>query len=266
MKFLSLLLISAFPSLCFSQSLFCGRPFMLKGHVVQVETDPLGQALVFNENEIVKISSADTLFNRFSQMAWGPIFQVDATNPLKILVYYKESARIVFLDNTLSPNSEPIDLIALGYDQAELACTSFDNSLWLYDRLNFRLIRLNAQLQPVVIIPNLNQILGKHISFCRLKERNNRLYVSAADGDVHVFDVYGSFLFTIQCPDACRCQPSDEGIRYKENGNLAEISFTSRRSQTLSLVPQAFHIVDWITEKKALFKISDNLYQVCKVP
>jgi hypothetical protein len=266
MRILWLLLVVAGKiSSLFSQGWLCGRPFTLKGSI-HVEGDPLGQALVFNENEIIKISSGDTLFNRFSQMAWGPIFQVDASNPLKILVFYKEASRIVFLDNTLSPHGEPIDLIALGYDQAELACTSFDNSLWLYDRLNFRLVRLNAQLQPVVIIPNLNQILNGQIQLCRLKERNNRLYVSAFDGTVYVFDVYGSFLFSLRCPEACRCHPFDEGLRFIEMGNLVEISFKTKRSQILTSAPKSSQLVDWVSEKKAIVKISDNTYQVCRVP
>lgn len=266
MRFLLLLLVFVIDAaVLFSQSWLCGRPFMLKGWV-HVESDPLGQVLVFNDNEIIKIASGDTVFNRFSQMSWGPIFQVDATNPLKILVHYKESSRIIFLDNTLSPNGEPIDLIALGYDQAELACTSFDNSLWLYDRLNFRLIRLNAQLQPVISIPNLNQILSGQIHFCQMKERNNRLYVSALDGTVHVFDVYGSFLFSLRCPEPCRCKPFDKGLRFNEKGNLVEISFRTSQSQILTSAPQAPHLIDWISEKKAIFKVSDNMYQVCRVP
>lgn len=248
-----------------SQELSCGKIITLKGQV-HVERDPLGQVLLFNDREIIKISSGDTLFNRFSQMAWGPIHQVDASNPMKIVVFYKEAARIIFLDNTLSPNGDPIDLIALNYDQTELTCASIDNCIWLYDRLNFRLIRLNTQLQPLVTIPNLNQILNGKTDFCRLDERNNRLYLSSADGQVFVFDLYGSLLTTITCPVPCRCRPSDKGLRVTLNGNLVEMDLRTRQPIILHSTLKNADLLEWISEDRAIIKVSDNNYRVCKVP
>lgn len=248
-----------------AQNIPCGRVFKIQ-EPVSLEYDPLGQALIFNEQEILKISSGDTIFNRFSQLSWGPIRLVDATNPMKILVFYKEAARLVFLDNTLSPNGDPLDLIALGYDQTELACTSFDNGLWLYDRLNFRLVRLNASLAPSVVVPNLNQVLSSDLQFCRLAERNNRLYLFSTKGEVFVFDVYGSFLFQSHCPAGCQCQVADNYFRFTKDGAWMEIPIrnASTMPRTLAQSPEE-GLVYWLSAKKALFRSEEGQFKVCRV-
>jgi len=73
---------------------------------------------------------------RYSNKRFGTITSIDCTNPLKMLVYYKDFQQLVFLDNQLTQNSEAISLEDLGYEQTDLICTSMNNSFWLYNKQN----------------------------------------------------------------------------------------------------------------------------------
>lgn len=257
-------------SITSAQSWRCG-PEITLAPPVRWEVDKLGQLVLYNNKEIIKITTADTLFNRFSQMSLGPIHALDVTNPMKILVFYKDAGRIVFLDNTLSPNGQIVDLIALGYDQAELACTSFDNGLWIYDRLNFRLLRFNNNMQITVEVPNLNLVLGGRandsLSFCRLSENNNRVYIQSNSGEVLVFDVYGTLVTRLHCPVPCQCRTDESGLRYVLEGRQY---LQSLRSGTPALVvaenknfPSA--ILDWLNPKRVLYRTEEGKYRVCRI-
>lgn len=253
-----------------AQSWRCG-PEITLAPPVRWEVDKLGQVVIYNYKEIIKITSADTLFNRFSQMSLGPIHTIDVTNPMKILVFYKDAGRIVFLDNTLSPNGQIVDLIALGYDQAELACTSFDNGLWIYDRLNFRLLRFNSNMQVTVEVPNLNQVLGGRakdsLSFCRLSESNNRVYLQSSSGDVLVFDVYGTLLTNLQCPVPCQCRSHELGLQYVLEGQryLQPLKPASPAKRIAEPKNFPYHFLDWLDSNKILCRSEESKYRVCRL-
>lgn len=263
-------LVGLFWSLASAQNWRCG-PEITLDPPVRWEVDKLGQVVLYNNKEMIKITSTDTLFNRFSQMSLGPIHTIDVTNPMKILVFYKDAGRIVFLDNTLSPNGQIVDLIALGYDQAELACTSFDNGLWIYDRLNFRLLRFNNNMQITVEVPNLNQVLAGQandsLSFCRLSEHNNRVYLQSNSGDVLVFDVYGTWLTKLHCPVPCQCRSHELGLQYVWKGQqyLQPLKQASPAIMLADHKNFPSHFLDWLDSKKILCRSEESKYRVCRL-
>ena len=64
----------------------------------------------------------------------GSIDQVDVSNPLRPLLFYKDQGLIIVLDNTLSQQKNPISLNELGlYQTSCIANSNFDNGIWLYD-------------------------------------------------------------------------------------------------------------------------------------
>lgn len=98
-----------------------------------VEVDAFGNIYLINDNEIVKYNSLGVLQKKFSTKRYGKIDFVDAMNPLKILVYYKDFQQILFLDNQLTASSNMISLESLGHEQSSLVCSSSNNSFWIYD-------------------------------------------------------------------------------------------------------------------------------------
>lgn len=82
---------------------------------------------------------------------------------MRVLVYYKDFSVIVLLDSQLSQNGENISLEDMQLEQSDLACTSFQNGIWLYNRQNAELVRLDESLNKVVNTGNLNRILSTEL-------------------------------------------------------------------------------------------------------
>ena len=139
-------------------------------------SDNLGNTYLINGEEITKYNPAGQLFKKYSNKRFGNITMVDATNALKILLYYKDFQNIVFIDDQLSQNGDLISLENLNYEQTDLVCTSFNNSFWIYNKQNNELVRFNENSQPVAKTGNLKQILKADRKPNFMLEQNSYLY------------------------------------------------------------------------------------------
>ncbi|MFT7155605.1 MAG: hypothetical protein ACI8Q1_000607 [Parvicella sp.] len=158
--------------------------------------DNQGNQFNINNNEIHKMSkSGDTLFV-YSSNLYGNIAKLDVSNPMRPLIYYAESQKVIVTDNTLSKqqlqiiNLDEIDL----YQTITIANSSFDNGIWIYDQSNFQLIKINTFLKKTLETGNLSQILAKdNFRPIKMQEANGLLYLECKNNGILVFDMYGTF-------------------------------------------------------------------------
>jgi hypothetical protein len=159
--------------------------------------DGLGNIYVIHADEIRKYNAAGLFMKTFSNKRYGKIDDIDVSNPLKILVYYKDFQQVLFLDNQLSPSSNVISLETIGYEQASLVCSSINNSFWLYNKQNNELMRFDAELKTLVKTGNLKRLLDIDIKPNYMREHGNYLYLNCPQEGILVFDIYGTFYKTI---------------------------------------------------------------------
>lgn len=156
-------------------------------------TDNLGNSYFVNGEEIVKYNSTGKQLLKYSSKRFGSITTIDATNALKVLLYYKDFQQVMFLDNQLSQNGDVISLENLGYEQTDLVCSSFNNSFWIYNKQANELVRFNESSQPIAKTGNLKQLLQAELKPDYMIEHNSYLYLNCPDIGVYVFDMYGTF-------------------------------------------------------------------------
>jgi len=159
--------------------------------------DAFGNSYVIHADEIKKYNSLGIFQKTFSNKRFGKIDEIDVSNPLKILVYYREFQQLLFLDNQLTPASTVISLETIGYEQASLVCTSLNNSFWLYNKQNNELLRFDAELKILVKTGNLKRILDLDLKPNFMREHGNYLYLNCPNEGILVFDIYGTFYKTI---------------------------------------------------------------------
>lgn len=181
-------------------------------------TDNLGNAYLIVGDELLKYDNAGNLSGKYSNKSLGKISFVDAGNPLNILLFYKDFSKILFLDNMLGEKGNPIKLQNYELEQASLVSASHNNGIWVYDRANFQLIRLDQQLKTVQQTGNLPQILGINLNPNFFMEYNNWLYLNNPETGILVFDIYGTYYKTIPVKNLKSFQVIDNTIfYYKEN-------------------------------------------------
>ena len=124
------------------------------------------------------------------------------------------------VDNTLSPTGKEIYLEEYDLGQCILACTSFNNSIWLYDQLSFELIRLDRSLNKITETSNIVQIVGHDVEPNFMIEKSDWLYLNDPENGILIFDIYGSYFKTIPITGLSRFQVKDENIIYTKENKL----------------------------------------------
>ncbi|MCU0360545.1 MAG: hypothetical protein MUF75_07485 [Bacteroidia bacterium] len=198
---------------------------VIKARFDQFTIDNIGNIYTVLEEEIVKYLPNGKFFARYSNLKLGKISSVDATNPLKVLLYYKDFQQLVFLDNQLSVNSNEVSLENLGFEQTELACAGANNSFWIYDRKNNELLRFNENSKKISSTGNLKQILKANLDPNFMREYNGFLYLNCPEQGVYVFDFYGAFSKLIPLKGLRGLRIDEEIIYYRKDSSLCSYNF-----------------------------------------
>ena len=181
-------------------------------------SDNLCNSYLINGEEIIKYNANGKQLLKYSNKRFGNITTIDATNALKVLLYYKDFQQLVFLDNQLSQNGDAISLEKLGYEQTDLVCSSFNNSFWIYNKQSNELVRFNENSQQIAKTGNLKQLLQAELKPDFMIEYNSYLYLNCQDIGIYVFDMYGTFTKIISLKNL-RSFQVNEDIIYFFRGN-----------------------------------------------
>ncbi len=225
-------------------------------------SDNLGNAYIIKGNEIFKYLPNGKLFNRYSNLMLGNITSVDATNPLKLLLFYRDFSKIQVLDNQLSEN-RVISLQDLGLEQSTLACTSFDNGFWVYDQISFSLIRFNQAFDKTQEVRNINQNIGYEPQPNFLHESGDWVYLNNPETGVLVFDIFGTYFKTIPLKGLKDFQIAGDNLLYFNDGKLQSYNLKTLQQAEVQIPPDEIQMLRVEKEKlMILTKESLKVYEV----
>jgi hypothetical protein len=164
----------------------------------QIEIDQYGYFYIIDQDNLIKYDSEGHTLYHFSNKLLGNIDQIDISNPLRPLLFYKDQGLIIVLDNTLSQQKEPISLNELGlYQTSCIANSNFDNGIWLYDIDVNEIIKINHLSEVNYRSGNLSVLIpNMEFPILNLKEKNRKLYVVTRN-KIFVMDQFGSLLSVI---------------------------------------------------------------------
>lgn len=149
--------------------------------------------LINSENQIKKINkNGDSLAVSNAQKRFGDIYSMDVSNPLKILVYYKEFATIVILDRFLS-NVNTIDLRKIGIQQAQAIALSYDNNYWVFDALENKLTKIDDNGNILLTTPDFRTAFDEAFQPSTIIDNNGFVYLYNRNYGWMIFDYYGAF-------------------------------------------------------------------------
>ena len=221
--------------------------FVVKSRHDFFTSDHLGNLYLVHDQELLKYLPSGKLFARYSNLKRGPITSVDATNPLKIVVYYNDFQNIVFLDNQLSENSEMVDLTSIGYEQTALVCAGANNSFWLYSKQNNELVRFNEQSKKLVSTGNLKPILQKDIHPDYMLEHNGFLYLNSPNDGIFVFDIFGTFNKLLPLKQLHYFQVQETQLMYANDSSLCSYNPLTFETNCMELPSKGARHIRWTT-------------------
>lgn len=154
-------------------------------------TDPVGNIyLVKGSNALIKYNSNGDSTGFFNEIQKGKITQIDATNPLRVLLYFADYGNILMLDNVLSLKST-LKLSALGMVNVPCIANSADGNIWLYDPSG-NLIKVNNKPEISFTI-SLRNVLDHAIDPVYMIEQDRALYIVDSTEGVKKFDQFGLY-------------------------------------------------------------------------
>ncbi len=172
---------------------------LIPGVYTNFYNDNLNNIYLINpDNQIKKINDkGDSLAVANALKRFGDIYSIDASNALKIAVYYKDFATIVVLDRFLK-NINTIDLRKNGILQAHAIAVSYDNNYWVFDEVENKLKKIDDNGTTLLSTPDLRTIFDKSFVPEKIIDYSGYVYLYSKQSGCKIFDYYGALKQSIQ--------------------------------------------------------------------
>jgi hypothetical protein len=155
--------------------------------------DNLENIYLVNSNDQLKKINANGdsagVFNNVRK--YGKLFSIDATNPLKLLLYYRNFSTIVVLDRFLNIRNT-INLVKKNIFKVKAIATSYDNNIWLFDEGDSKLKKIDENGDVLMETVDFRNLFDTVPSPIQITDQDGFLYLYDPARGFYTFDYYGS--------------------------------------------------------------------------
>ncbi|MGI8951937.1 MAG: hypothetical protein ACR2FN_10180 [Chitinophagaceae bacterium] len=194
---------------------------IIQGNFSDFYVDNLGNVyLITSTNQIKKINSNGDSLAVFNDVKrYGNIFLMDVTNPLKILVYYKDFSTVIILDRFLNAVNT-IDLRQSGILQAKAIALSYDGNIWVFDELNGKLKKVDENGNILLESSDFRLLFSDPFNPTKIIDNSGQLYLYDEKKGWLLFDYYGAFKKQFPFTNWKDVQVKDNRLQGRDSINL----------------------------------------------
>ncbi len=166
----------------------------IPGAYSYLDVDVLGNIyLITEKNQLKKIRpNGDSLAVFNDVKKFGNPTLLDVSNPLKVLLYYKNFSTVVMLDRFLAVRNT-INFRNQNIFKVKTLANSYDNNVWIFDEQNVSLKKINDEGAVISETLDLRQLFDSVPSPTQIIDKNNFVYLYDENKGFYIFDYYGSF-------------------------------------------------------------------------
>ncbi|MEO6548662.1 MAG: hypothetical protein ABIN94_11705 [Ferruginibacter sp.] len=145
-----------------------------------------------SSNQLKKLDANGDSVSVFNNVRkYGKLFSIDATNPLKLLLYYKNFATIVVLDRFLNVRNT-INLGKKNIFKVKTIATSYDNNIWLFDEGDSKLKKIDDNGDVLLETVDFRTLFDTVPSPIQITDQDGFLYLYDPNRGFYTFDYYGA--------------------------------------------------------------------------
>jgi len=137
-------------------------------------------------------SNGDSIAVYNEMKRFGKLYALDVSNPLKILLFYKDFSTVSVLDRLLSLRNS-LDLRKHNILQATAVSGSYDNNIWVFDAQENKLKKIDEQGNLILETIDFRSFLPMSFSPEKIIDQNNSVYLYDPLVGLLQFDYFGSF-------------------------------------------------------------------------
>lgn len=165
-----------------------------KVNAKEVRLDFMGNIYLISDNSLKKITVCENNLIQFQFPFNGHNVSLDLSNSFKILLFFSNSRKIVYLNNYLSSVKELTLPDVLRTDEIPLVCSSYNNGIWLYNLSQNSIVRYNADFNKQYEVYLTSIIEDPTLIPTQLFEVDNQVFLGIPNYGVLIFDKFGSFI------------------------------------------------------------------------
>jgi hypothetical protein len=202
------------------------------------------------KGNVHRIDTGGKILLTYTPHGQGSIFNIEAWQGIRTLVFFKDFQQIQFLDRFLTYSERiPLPQDVVGF--ARCMTISSDEQLWLIDDTDFALKKIHSKNLNLISSTPLDLILPKgKYQFHFMREYQNQLYVADSSKGIFVFDNMGNYR---------RMLPIKASF-FTFNGNdLIYFDQPQSRIVYLNVYSLSEHYVDWPTTTMQVLDINNHL-------
>lgn len=148
--------------------------------------------LISNGNQLKKLNSNGDSAGVFNDVRkYGKLYFTDATNPLKLLLYYQNFSTIVVLDRFLNIRNV-INLRKQNIFNVKTIGASYDNNIWIFDEGDGKVKKIDDNGEVISETVDLRVALDTVPSPINITDQDGFVYLYDPEKGFYIFDNYGS--------------------------------------------------------------------------
>lgn len=192
-KAAAILLCISFMIACLAQQEELKHVATIRGDIIDFTIDNLGNMYIIDrDNQLKKVNLRGDSLGVFNDVKkYGKVTSIDATNPLKLLLFYKDYGNIVSLDRFLSVRNN-INLRKAGIFQVSAISQSYDNGIWLYDEQAAKLKKMNDEGTVIDQSQDFRLFLDAVPTPVQIIDQDRLVYLYDPEKGLYIFDYFGS--------------------------------------------------------------------------
>jgi hypothetical protein len=165
---------------------------ILHGDFTELMVDNLDNIYVLNShNQVKKFNvNGDSVAVYNDVRKFGQASLIDVSNPLKVLLYYRDFATVAVLDRFLNAVNI-VDLRKQKILEAHAIGQSYDNKIWVYDEMENKLKKIDENGKLIQETADFRLMLGQAISPAKIFDENKYVYLYDSLKGIYVFDYFG---------------------------------------------------------------------------
>lgn len=197
--------------------------------------DPNGNIYVVSgQNTLLRFDRDGKATGQYNNIQNGQLQWVDASNPLKILLFYPQFSKIILLDNMLSPKTS-INLQQSGFFNISACGLSEDNNIWLYDYQKAKLFKLNNQMDVLSESNDLRAETGTTPYPTSILATDNTVFLADTAQGLYTFDRFGNYLNTFTIKNIRQLQKINQQLIWFAAGQLHNYNLQDFQQKDMKL-------------------------------
>jgi hypothetical protein len=149
--------------------------------------------LITEKNQLKKFTAKGDSVGVFNDVKrYGAVSMLDVTNPLKVLVYYKNFTTVLVLDRFLNTRNT-INLRKQKLFAVNSVATSYDNNIWLFDEQEYKLKKVDDDGKVLQETNDFRMLFDSVPANVQVTDKNNFVYLYDSAKGFYIFDYYNNF-------------------------------------------------------------------------